>query len=214
MSKKIVIIGASGFGREVVWLIGRINQVAPEWDLLGFLDDDTQKKGLMIGGYPILGNVLSAADYPDSYFVCAVGSANVREGIIGRISNMFKARYATLIDPSVLFSESVQIGEGSIICAQTILTVDITIGRHVIINLDCTVGHDTVISDFCTLYPNVNVSGNVQIGKYTELGTGMQIIQGKRIGTNCIVGAGATVVRDIDVPGIYAGVPAKRLEET
>ena len=120
-----------------------------------------------------------------------------RKKIIEKLKNDSNVKFATLIDPSVMCSSRVSIGDGSIICAGTIITVDITIGSHVIINLDCTIGHDDIIHDFVTIYPNVNISGNVVIGECAELGTGMQIIQGKNIGKESIVGAGAVVVRDI-----------------
>ena len=37
--KKIVIVGAGGFGREVEWLIKSINQVNPTYEMIGFVDD-------------------------------------------------------------------------------------------------------------------------------------------------------------------------------
>ena len=89
------------------------------------------------------------------------------------------------------------------------MTVNISIGNHVIINLDCTIGHDVVINDFSTLYPSVNVSGMSEIGHAVELGTGMQMIQGKKIGNYSIVGAGAVVVRDIPAACTAVGNPAK-----
>ena len=121
-------------------------------------------------------------------------------------------KFATLVDPSALVSNRVDIGEGSIICAGTIITVDIKIGNHVIINLDCTIGHDDVIEDFVTIYPSVNVSGNVLIGECSELGTGMRIIQGKKVAPNTIIGAGAVVVKDCAESGTYVGSPAKRIK--
>lgn len=105
-----------------------------------------------------------------------------------------------------------KIGDGTVICAGTILTVDIEIGRHVIINLDCTLGHDVQIGDFVTMYPSVNVSGNTVLGECVELGTGMQIIQGKKITPQAIVGAGSVVVRDIEESGTYVGCPAKKIK--
>lgn len=104
------------------------------------------------------------------------------------------------------------IGEGSIICAGTILTVDISIGNHVIINLDCTLGHDDIIHDFVTIYPSVNISGNIVVGECVELGTGMQIIQGKNIGKESIIGAGAVVVRYIPDRCTAVGSPAKPIK--
>lgn len=121
-------------------------------------------------------------------------------------------KFATLVDPSVLYSNSVKIGEGAIVCAGTIITVDVNIGDHVIVNLDCTIGHDAVIDDFVTIYPSVNVSGNVLIGECSELGTGTQIIQGKKVISNTIIGAGAIVVKDCIESGTYVGSPAKKIK--
>jgi sugar O-acyltransferase (sialic acid O-acetyltransferase NeuD family) len=121
-------------------------------------------------------------------------------------------RFATLIDPTVEMSDLVEIGEGTIICAHTIITVNISIGKHVIINLDCTIGHDAVLKDFVTLYPSVNVSGASNIGKTVEMGTGMQIIQGKNVGEYSIAGAGAVVVRDIPSNCTAVGSPAKPIK--
>ena len=108
-------------------------------------------------------------------------------------------------------SKRIRVGEGSIICAGTIITVDVIIGKHVIVNLDCTLGHDDIINDFVTMYPSVNVSGNVEIGECSELGTGAQIIQGKKIVPNTIIGAGAVVVKDIEEKGTYVGSPVRKI---
>ena len=90
--------------------------------------------------------------------------------------------------------------------------MNISIGCHVIINLDCTIGHDAIINDFATLYPSVNVSGITNIGHAAELGTGMQIIQGKKIGNYSIIGAGAVVVRDIPDKCTAVGSPARPIK--
>lgn len=209
--RDLYIIGAGGFGREVAWLVERINEVNPTWNLKGFIDDNESLWGNVEGDYPVLGGCEYLKSLGDVYAVCAVGSAKVRKIIIGRIKES-NVKFATLIDPSVLVSKRVEIGEGTIICAGTIITVDIRIGNHVIINLDCTIGHDVDIEDFVTIYPSVNVSGNVLIGQCTELGTGTQIIQGKRITANSIVGAGAVVVKNIDEPGTYVGSPVKKIK--
>ena len=50
------------------------------------------------------------------------------------------------------------------------------------------------------------------MGECTELGTGTQIIQGKTIGANTIVGAGTVVVKDIQEPGTYVGSPARKIK--
>ena len=211
--RDLYIIGAGGFGREVAWLVERINEVGPTWNLKGFIDDNTAIHGSVQDDYSVVGG----CDYlmnitQEVWVICAVGSAKIRQKIIEKLKNYANVKFATLIDPSVMRSERVDIGEGSIICAGTIITVDISIGNHVIINLDCTIGHDDIIHDFVTIYPSVNVSGNVIIGECAELGTGMQIIHGKSIGRESILGAGAVVIRDIPEKCTAVGSPAKPIK--
>lgn len=209
--KDLYIIGAGGFGREVAWLVERINEVSTAWNLKGFIDDNESIWGSMEDGYPVLGGCEYLKNIGDVYAVCAVGSAKVRKQIIDKFADS-RIKYATLVDPSVIISKRVHVGEGSIICAGTIITVDVTIGRHVIINLDCTLGHDDIIEDYVTIYPSVNVSGNVRIGQMSEIGTGVQIIQGKNLVPETVLGAGAVVVKDIDECGTYVGVPARQIK--
>lgn len=209
--KDLYIIGAGGFGREVAWLVERINEVTPTWSIKGFIDDNESLWGTKEDAYDVVGGCEYLKTLGDVYAVCAVGSARVRKIIIDKFKDS-KVKFATVIDPSVIISKRVEIGEGTIICAGTIITVDIKIGNHVIINLDCTIGHDDVVEDFVTIYPSVNVSGNVVIGECSELGTGMQIIQGKNVAPNTIIGAGAVVVKNCLESGTYVGSPAKKIK--
>lgn len=211
--KKLFVVGSGGFGREVLWLAKRINEARKTWDIQGFIDDNEILHGSMQDDYPVLGG----CDYLEKLdeevdVVIAIGCARVKRIIAEKLGSYSKVHFATLIDPSVILSDRVKIGEGSIICAGTILTVDIIIGRHVIINLDCTVGHDDVIRDYVTVYPSVNISGNVTVGNESELGTGAQIIQGKTIGQQSIIGAGSVVIRDIPDKCTAVGNPAKPIK--
>lgn len=209
--KDLYIIGAGGFGREVAWIVERINSIKPTWNLKGFIDDNETLWGSTEGEYHVFGGCEYLSALEDVYAVCAVGSSNVRKKIIEKLKDT-SVKFATLVDPSVLYSNSVKIGEGAIVCAGTIITVDVNIGDHVIVNLDSTIGHDAVIDDFVTIYPSVNVSGNVLIGECSELGTGTQIIQGKKVISNTIIGAGAIVVKDCIESGTYVGSPAKKIK--
>ena len=173
--KKIVVLGAGGFGREVQWLIERINKNEASWEISGYIDDG-MPKGTVINGYEVLGgtDILEQYDEP-IYVACAVGSAKIRKKIIEKLSKFDMIRFPNLIDPSVKMSDLIQLGRGNI------LTVNIQIEDFCIINLDCTIGHDDVLDSFVTIYPSVNVSGNVHVGQCSELGTGTQIIQGIKI---------------------------------
>jgi sugar O-acyltransferase (sialic acid O-acetyltransferase NeuD family) len=211
--KELYILGAGGFGREVAWLVSRINDVQPTWDLKGFIDNNSNFYGKLLDGYYVIGDdeyLLSIKR--EIWIVCTVASAKVRKKIIEHFIGHPNIKFATLIDPSVIHSNLISVGEGSIICAGTIISVDISIGKHVIINLDCTIGHDGVIKDFVTINPSVNVSGNTVIEKCVELGTGTQIIQGIHIGEESIIGAGSVVIRNIPDKCTAVGSPAKPIK--
>lgn len=217
--KKLYIVGTGGFGKEVLWLVKRINEseIAKGreaiWDICGFIDNNTALHGTEKNGCLILGDCdIFASLSEEVYVVIAIASAKVRRRVAMELSAYGNVKFATLIDPSVILSDRVEIGEGCIICAGTIITVDITIRRHVIINLDCTLGHDTVVGDYVTIYPSVNMSGNVYINEEVELGTGTQIIQGKTIGKQSIIGAGAVVIKDIPEKCTAVGCPAKPIK--
>ncbi len=207
--KNLIIIGASGFGREVAWLVERINKVQPTWNIQGFVDDNESIIGSTINGYDVLCSINDVVKYKDAFFVCAIGSSKIRKQIIDRLDGF---KFATLVDPSVELSSLVEIGEGSVICAHSILTVNIKLGKHNIVNLDCTIGHDVVFGDFVTLYPSVNASGNTTYGDCVELGTGSQIIQGKNIGAGTIVGAGSVIVKDLPEECTAVGAPCKPIK--
>ena len=55
--KNIVIIGAGGFGREVQWLLERMNEKEKQWNLLGYIDDGvavgTIVDGASLCGHPV-----------------------------------------------------------------------------------------------------------------------------------------------------------------
>lgn len=209
--KDIVIIGAGGFGREVQWLIERINAKELQWNIVGYIDDG-KEKGTMVNDIPVVGNIeeLVCMDR-EIYAACAIGAASVRKQVIDRIKNNPWIQYPVLIDPSAKMSHRIEVGKGSIICAGNILTVNIHIGDFVIINLDCTVGHDAVLEDYVTVYPSVNISGSTHVGTTTELGTGAAIIQGINIGSEVHLGAGAVAVKDIPDRCTAVGCPARRI---
>ena len=204
--KDLIIVGAGGFGREVRWLVERINEVSPQWNLLGFLDSNYNVLSKNLDKVNVIGTVDDIVNYPDAYVVCCVANTHIRRRLVQKVSNN---RFATLIDPSAIVSPTAEIGEGSVVCAGAVITVDIKIGRHNIIDVNSTVGHDAVLEDFITLYPSVNVSGNTLIKSGVELGTGTQVIQGLTVGENAIVGAGAVVIRDLPSDCTAVGVPAK-----
>ena len=211
---KILIYGSSGFAKEVAFLIEDINRRKKEYEILGYLDDNPANHGKIVYNYPVLGD----QDYLNHILepvnlVIGIGNPRLKEKIVSKLQKFSNIIYPILVHPNVIISKSVKFLPGTIITAGNIFTVDIEIGKHVTINLDCTIGHDTVIEDYVTLAPSVNVSGNVYIECLCDIGTGTQIIQGKRIGADSIIGAGSVVTKDIPQKVVAVGVPAKAIKE-
>jgi len=210
--KHIAIYGGGGFGREVCMLINHINQHSKLYDFIGYFDDSKQK-GCVIGKNHVLGGIKELNTYPEElYLVIAIGDPMIKSKIFLSIKND-KVKFPVLIHPScIIGTENVTIGEGSIICAGSILTVDISIENHVILNLGCTVGHDTRIGSYSSLMPNVNVSGEVELGEGVYCGTGVKIINQLKVGSNTIIGAGGVVSRSLPSNCTAVGIPAKPIK--
>ncbi len=143
----------------------------------------------------------------------AIGEPRMRERAVNQAKELgFK--FATLIHPKVIVDQnSVQIGEGSIICAGNILTVNIMIGEHVIINLDCTIGHDCMIEDLVTISPGCHLSGYTTVRPGAYLGTGVVTVERHEIGAAAVIGAGAVVVKDIPANTTAVGIPARAMKQ-
>lgn len=214
MEKKIVIIGAGGFGREVLDVIEAIRQNGNgEYVPLGFVVDEKYgTPGKIINGLPILGGFdWLAKNSKKVLAICGVGAPQYRFQLIRRAIKV-GCRFITLVHPSAILTQWINIGVGTVITAGCILTNQIEIGDHVHINLDCTIGHDAVLQDFATLAPGVHVSGKVFLGSGCYIGTGANILEKLKIGSWSIIGAGSTIIKDVPENVTVVGVPGKTIK--
>lgn len=216
MNRKLVIFGGGGFAREVAWLVSGINHSVPSnetWELIGVVEQSNKHVGQLLNGLPIISLDDAEFDFQETYAIVAIGMPKIKERAVNQAKEMgFK--FATLIHPDVAMDKNtVHVGEGSIVCAGNILTVNISVGNHVIINLDCTIGHDCVIEDFVTVSPGCHLSGFTTVRRGAYLGTGAVTIEKHEIGSEAVVGAGAVVVKDIPAKVTAVGVPARVVKQ-
>jgi UDP-3-O-[3-hydroxymyristoyl] glucosamine N-acyltransferase len=90
--------------------------------------------------------------------------------------------------------------------------VNSKIGMGVVINHGSAVGHDARLCDYATLYVNSVVSGTVEIGENTEIGSGAFIREYLKVCRDVVIAPLTSVLSDISVPGTYAGNPARRFK--
>jgi sugar O-acyltransferase (sialic acid O-acetyltransferase NeuD family) len=209
----ILIYGGGGSGREVAWLAQSASVSGQLYDVVGFIDDNSDAQGGTLNGIPVMSLETAREHFSEAKVVGAVGSPQLRQTLMEKASAS-GFEFQTIIHPRVERSEWVEIGVGTIICAGSILTTNVVIGRHVQINTACTVAHDVIIGDYATLAPGAHLSGCVHLGQRAYIGTGAVVINGTKaepvvIGDDAVVGAGACVTKSVR-PGLtVVGVPAK-----
>ncbi|MDO4540022.1 MAG: acetyltransferase [Syntrophomonadaceae bacterium] len=202
----LVVVGAGGLGREVVWLIREINAVKKTWSFIGLADDGMQ--GKTVEGYPIVGTVSDIINQPARpHFVVAIADSQIRRQITQELL-VQHFPLATLVHPQVNQSNN-QIGEGSIVCAGTILTTNVNLGRSCIVNPGCFIGHDAVIQDYVSLMPGAHIAGETTVGTGCFLGIGSTVKNRVKLGDNGTYGAGAVVINHMPDDIVAVGVPAK-----
>lgn len=211
--KNIVLYGASGFGKEVAYIIERINKVSPTYNLLGFLDDgDGFDENTDINGYPWLGKgdwILEHKD--DCVCVCTIGFPKVKAAIQRRLTEQ-GVRFETIIAPDARVSERSAIGAGSVIYGYTSISVDCEIGEGVLLNGRVSVGHDVKIGDYTTIMVGTGISGGCRIGSQVNIGGHAYIIPGKKVGDNATIAAGSVVFTNVKAGVTVLGNPAKRVD--
>lgn len=206
--KELIIIGGGGFAKEIIWLAKDCGR-----SVKGILDDNLNYQNCLIGQVPVIGVINDWTKFSDCEFVIAIGAPRTRGVVLKKMETQGTPNFAQLIHPSVHMSESVVLGDGAMVCAGCILTVDITIGKHSILNLNVTVGHECNFGDFITIAPMAAISGNVVLDDYVEVGTGAVLRQGLSLAKGSMLGMGAVLTKNIAENVIYAGNPAKQLKE-
>lgn len=196
--KKLIIIGASGHGK-VVADIAKKN----EFDEIVFLDDDESSHEC--GGYPIVGRSPDA-EKAEANVIVAIGNTEIRKRIQESIE---ESRMVTLIHPDAVVADDATIGSGTVVMAGAVINPGVKIGRGCIINTSSSVDHDCILGNYVHIAVGSHLCGTVSVGNETWIGAGATISNNVNICDNCTIGAGTVVIKDIEKPGVYVGIPAK-----
>lgn len=200
---RLLILGAGGHGKVIADVAKKMNC----WTEIAFLEDNPAKaEGLP---YEIIGRVEEFDQFLEKYDLMVGIGANERREELQLKLETAGASMATILHPSAILGGNVTIGEGSVVMAGVIINTGTKIGKGCILNTAATIDHENNIEDFVHLSPGVHTAGNVTVRTLTWLGIGSSVIQNITIAKDCMIGAGAVVVKDLKETGIYLGVPAK-----
>ena len=212
--KKLVLLGAGGFGREVAAsILPFMNQREPSYELIGFIDDGEQyHTGMMIDGYPWLGRQEWILDHKDDvYCTCTIGSAKMKAAIQRKLTEQ-GVRFATLIGYGAYVAPYSEIGPGSVLYGWTQISVNCKIGVGVVLNDSVRIGHDVTIGDYTSIMPGTGISGGCIIGKEVDIGGHAYVVPGRKIGDGAKIAAGSIVFTNVKAGTTVLGNPAKRMK--
>lgn len=208
--KKLAFIGAGSQSDAVYPMVDHF-----EYKFMGYYDD---KDIDVYNEYPVLGKTKDVIRDLESgkinFIFITIGDNAIRRRIYEMVAANHKDKLINIISRTATILKGADIrGHGNFIGHSAFIGSQASIGENCIINTGSVVEHHTHISSHCNIGPNATINGLVTIDIETYIGSGAIIIQGKHITNNVMVGAGTLVIKNIEEPGVYVGVPCRKLGE-
>ena len=205
---KVILLGANN--PETIRVIHAVQRVNPNFEVLGFIDNNPAKKNVTFHGFKVFGGFEELESLPinDVFFVNLItGSTKTRYETSLHLANM-GCKFTNLIHPSVDLTMT-KLGVGNYIQENVIIQAEAQIGDNSSIHIGAFVSHETIIGNSVFIAHAVSISGKVKVGDGTFIGTNASIIPRLKIGKWCTLGAGSVVIRDVPDYATVVGNPAK-----
>lgn len=213
MRKNLYIIGAGGFGREVLAVAKEIEIHQAEWIVKGFLNSAAYMDaldGLDTSGYVICESLEGHIVTEDNVYVFAIADVKAKERMCEEMLQK-GARFINLIHPTAIVSNTADVGIGLIMFPFSSISVNTNIGDFVTINSHSDISHDVNVGDYCTIGPRCSVLGHSTLKKSVALGGGVNVHPHVEIGEYATVGIGSVVISKVKSSTTVFGNPAMRI---
>lgn len=204
---RIVIVGAGGFGREVLqW--ARDAWPARGSMLAGFLSVDRD----ILDGHqcdlPIL-------DDPDGFRPKAGDGLLLGIGIPGvrrRVAEALVRRGATflsLVHPTAIVARTAAVDAGAIVCPFAVVSDAARVGRCALVNYHASLAHDARVGDYAVLSPYATLGGGASIGDDAFLAMHASVAPSRHVGERSKVAANSCALADVPPDALVYGVPGR-----
>lgn len=203
---RLVIVGAGGFGREVLGYAQELRARGACLDVVGFLDDNPMVD-LPYRGAPHLGRIADYVVTDTVRFVVAVGDPARRAETTALLAER-DARFFTIVHPTAHVATTATIGEGCIIGPMCAIGNEGFVDDHAILTSYAAVGHDAYVGRTATLSPHTVVNGGSEVGDGVFLGSHASVNPGLEIGSWSKISAGTVVYADVEPGSLVSGNPA------
>jgi sugar O-acyltransferase (sialic acid O-acetyltransferase NeuD family) len=205
--QRIVIVGAGGFGREV------LQWVRDSWPdqaslIAGFLSDDPNRLNDCSVGVGILSTIVDYVPQRGDYLLLGIGLLYARRRVAEQLLAR-DAKFLTLVHPKAIVAATASIGEGSILCPFVIVSDAAKLGRFVLANYYASLGHDAFAGDFTVLSPYATLAGNARVEDEVFLGLHASVGPGKCLGPRSKVSANSCLLVNAPAGSIVFGVPGR-----
>lgn len=207
--KHLIIIGAGGMGRTMYDMARESHGFSTEYDILGFIDDNT---GALenYANYPaIIAPIHGYKPKDNEIFICSIGGTARKKCIKEIISQ--GGEFLTMIHKTARLGTNVEIGEGTIVGAYTTIGADAKVGKYNLIQSYTVIGHDSKIGDWNRIDTHVTLVGGTIVQNETDIHTSAMISHNVTIENNSRVAACSFVIRRVKEGTTVMGNPAKKL---
>lgn len=208
---KLVIVGAGGFGRELLAWARQSVQFERDWTIKGFIDDNLHALDEKHTSARLLGRIGDHQPAPDEVFICALGVPAFKRQCCELLLSR-GARFTQLFHRTAVIGDNVELADGVVLCPFTVVSANNRLGRGVAINLHSSVDHDASVDDWSQVNCHCDLTGAVKVGKEVFFGSSVCIIPGVKVGDRAYIGAGSVVLRDVPAGAKVFGVPARQKE--
>ena len=207
-SKKAVIVGAGGLGRELMSFINHSSKVIDTPHILGFVDDDRKALDKFDIDLKVIDRLSENDLNKYENILLAINNSEIKRNIFAHTDS---SKILGFAHHSCIIGDRAKVHQSAVLFPNVLISCDAEVARGVFINCGSQIGHDVFIDEFVNIMANVDVGGSCKIGKSVLIGTGSTIYPKVKIADYVTIGAGSVVFRNIKESGTYVGNPAKKI---
>ena len=205
--ENVRIVGAGGFGLEVLAYAQEAHAQGWPYRAIGFIEDalpigSEVDDGIAVEGGTDDASVMSGA------VVIAVGDADTRALLEAKVV-AHGGRLVTLVHPTAYVARSALIDAGSVVCPFAMVGARAVVGRNVAVNVYASVGHEASVGDHSVLSPYAAILGRARLGPRCYAATHATVMPGVDVGGQSKISVGSAVMRDAPAGSMLVGNPAK-----
>lgn len=204
---KTIIIGAGTYGEVYLYYLQEVG-----YEIIGFLDDNKSLWNTKIQGVPVLGGVDLLNDRESlgaEAVFCPLGNNKLRVKFLNKAKTL-GYKTPNYIHSSVIIPTNIKMGEGVYILLGAKIMPYVSLEDYTMISMGAHIAHHTTLEKGTFISTGVNFGASIVAKEYSYVGIGATIMTGvKELGKECLIGAGAVVIKDVPNKAVVAGVPGK-----